>query len=105
MYPKKLSMKPAPKKVPITTALKKEIIQKYKEGKWIIDTAHEYSKASSTIAMIIKKKKDIKGFAEAKGVTLIASKKQLPEILNEAENLLVEWINEKQLGGDSITSL
>ena len=77
------------------------IIQKYKEGKLIIDIARKYSKASSTIATIIKKN-DIKGFAVSKGVTLIASKKQQPDILNEVENLLLVWMNKKQLVGDTI---
>ena len=72
--------------------MKKEIIQKYEEGKQIIDIAREYSKASSTIATIIKKE-DIKGFVVSKGVTLIASKKQRPEILNEDKNLLLVWVN------------
>ena len=72
MSPKKLRTKPALKKEPITIAMKKEIIQKYEEGKRIIDIAREYSKASSTIAMIIKKKEDIKGFVVAKDVNLSA---------------------------------
>ena len=69
--------------------MKKEIIQKYEEGKRVIDIAREYSKASSTIATSIKKKEDIKGFVVAKGVTLITSKNQCSEILNGVENLLL----------------
>ena len=53
--------------------MKKEIIQKYKEGKQIIDIAREYGKASSTITTILKKEEDIKGFAVSKGLTPIAS--------------------------------
>ena len=34
---------------------------------------------------------------------MITSKKKRPEILNEVEKLLLEWIKEKQLSGDSIS--
>ena len=47
-------MKSSPKRAPITFEMKKEIIQKYEEGKQIIDIARKYRKASSTIATIIK---------------------------------------------------
>ena len=33
---------------------------------------------------------------------MIAAKKKCPEILNEVKKLLLDWINEKQLSGDSI---
>ena len=89
MSPKKLPTKSARKKAPITIMMKKEIIRKDEEGKQIVDIACKYSEAFSTIATIIKKKKDIKGFSVAEGVTLIASKKQCPEIMNEVENLLL----------------
>ena len=38
----------------------------------------------------------------SEGVTLIASKKKRPEILNEVENMLFVWVNENQLMGDNI---
>ena len=88
---RRLPVKPAPKKVPMTFEMKE--ILKYEEGKWIIDIAQELGKASSTIPMILKKKKDIKGFAASKGVTLIASKKKRSESLNKVKNLLLVWIN------------
>ena len=103
MSPRRLPTKPAlPKKAPITIKRKKEIIQKYEEGKQLIDIDRNLDKASSTIATILKKKEDIKGFTVSKGVTLIASKKKWPEILNEIEKLLFVWVNKKQLMGDSI---
>ena len=51
---------------------------------------------------MILKKDYIKGFVVSKGVTLITSKKELSEILNEVEKMLLVWINEKQTLGDSI---
>ena len=62
-------------------------------------------KASSTITTILKKKENIKGLMWPKGVTLFASKKKWPEILNEVEKLLLVWVNEKQLPGDSISDI
>ena len=73
-----------------------------KERARIIDIAHELGKASSTIATIVKKKEMIKGFDVSKGVTLIASKKKCPEILNEVEKLLLVWIN-KKFSGDNVS--
>ena len=52
--------------------------------------------------MILKKKEDIKAFQVPKGVTLIASKKKWPEILNEVVKLLLFWVNKKQFVADSI---
>ena len=83
--------------------MKKEIIHKYEDGAQIVDIARELGKASSTIATIVKKKEMIKGLDVSKGVTLIASKKQHPGILNEAEKLLLQWIKEKKLSGASIS--
>ena len=48
------------------------------------------------------KKDNIKGFDASKGVTLIASKKKYPEMPNEVEKLLLDWINKKQLSCESI---
>ena len=70
MSPTKLPMKPAPKKAGA-------------------HNHHDEGNHSSTIATIINKEEVIKGFTVAKGVTLIASKKQCPEILNEVKNLLL----------------
>ena len=93
----------APKKVSLSVEMK-EIIHKYEEGARIIDIACELGKASSTITTIVKKEEIIKGVDVSKGVTLIASKKKHPEILNEVKKLLLEWIKEKQLSGDSISN-
>ena len=84
--------------------MKKEIIRKYEEWARIIDIAHELGKVSSTMATIVKKKK-IKGFDVSKAVTLIASKKKCPEILNEVEKLLLDWINKKQFLGDCVCDI
>ena len=103
MPPKKTAPKPSSKKVSITIAEKKDIIRQYEEGKRITEIARELGKAFSTIATIIKKKEDIKAADASKGIKFLTSKKKRPEILNEVEKLLLIWINEKQLAGDSIS--
>ena len=65
------------------------------------DLAAEYGMAKSTISTIIKEV--IKGVDIAKGVTVVS--KQRPPILEEVEKLLLVYINEVQLRGDSISEL
>ena len=103
MPPKKTPPKPSSKKVSITIAEKKEIIKRYEEGTRIIDIARELGKAFSTIATIIKKKEAIKAADASKDIKFLTSKKKRPEIMNEVEKLLLLWINQKQLAGDSIS--
>ncbi|XP_067135000.1 tigger transposable element-derived protein 1-like [Centruroides vittatus] len=57
--------------------------------------------AKSTISTILKNKETIKRANVAKGVTTLT--KQRPQILEEVEKLLLIFINEKQLRGDSIS--
>ena len=66
------------------------------------DIANEYSMAKSTISTIIKNKELLKSVDVAKGVTKL--QKQRPQILEKVENLLLIWINEKQLAGDSVSA-
>ena len=61
---------------------------------------HKLGKAFSTIATILKEE-EIKWI----DVAFIASKMKWPEILNEVEKLLLLWINEKQLTGDSVSKM
>lgn len=46
-------------------------------------------------------KEEIRGTDAAKGVTRIS--KQRPRVLEDVEKLLLVWINEKQLAGDTVT--
>ncbi|XP_023224010.1 major centromere autoantigen B-like [Centruroides sculpturatus] len=81
-----------------SVALKKEIIAKYENGIRVSDIAKEYNVAKSTISTIIKNKKAAE---VAKGVNVIS--KQRSKVLDEVEKLLLIWINEKQLDGDSVS--
>ena len=86
----------------ITVEVKKEIIMKHENGVRVCDIANEYSMAKSTISTIIKNKELLKSVDVAKGVTKL--QKQRPQILEKVENLLLIWINEKQLAGDSVSA-
>ncbi|XP_044137796.1 tigger transposable element-derived protein 1-like [Bufo gargarizans] len=85
----------------ITIELKKEIIEKYDRGIRVTDLASEYKMAKSTISTILKNKAAIKGADVAKGVTMLT--KQRTQVLEEVEKLLLVWLNEKQLAGDSVS--
>ena len=78
----------------------KEIIGKHERGLGVADLAKLYGRSSSTICTILKKE-EIKKLDVAKGVTMIT--KQCPNLLEDVEKLLLVWINEKQLKGDSVS--
>ncbi|XP_069938076.1 tigger transposable element-derived protein 1-like isoform X1 [Cherax quadricarinatus] len=63
-----------------------------------------YNKSRTTISSITGKKKEIKEAFVAKGVNMLT--KMRTPVLEDVEKLLLVWINEKQLAGDSLmTSL
>ena len=85
----------------ITVEVKKEIIEKYERGMRVADIARFYNKSTSTICTVLKKKEEIRGLDAAKGVMRVS--KQWPRVLEDVEKLLLVWINEKQLAGDTVT--
>ena len=91
------------KKGSITIEDKKEIIEKYKKGVRVSQLACEYGRSTSTICTILKKREEIKKLDVAKGVKTMYSTKQRPKLLEDVEKLLMLWINDKQLAGDSIS--
>ncbi|XP_045141367.1 tigger transposable element-derived protein 1-like isoform X2 [Echinops telfairi] len=88
------------KTVRTTIELKKEIIEKYERGIRVTDLASRFNLPRSTISTFLKHKEAIKSASVAKGVTSLT--KQRPPLIDEVEKLLLVWINEKQLAGDSI---
>lgn len=81
--------------------MNKEIIEKNESGACVTDIARELIKAVSTIGTIVKTKEKIKVLKMANGVTLIVFKKR-PQIINQVKNLLLVWIEEKQLAGGNV---
>ncbi|XP_060679998.1 tigger transposable element-derived protein 1-like [Hemiscyllium ocellatum] len=84
----------------ITVEMKKEIIAKHKNGARVSDLAMQYDMAKLTICTILKNKEALKAADVAKGVTILT--KQRPKLLDEVEKLLLVWINQKELAGDSV---
>ena len=65
------------------------------------DLAAQYNMAKCTISTFVKNKEATKAADVAKGVTIVHNK-QRPQITDEVEKLLLLWIKEKELNGDSI---
>ncbi|KAF2356459.1 DNA binding HTH domain Psq-type [Trinorchestia longiramus] len=81
--------------------LKKEIIAKFESGVRVTDLATQYGMAKSTISTFLKKKEELREENVAKGMTSLTKKRS--QILEEVDKLLLIFINEKQLRGDSIS--
>ncbi|XP_066941305.1 putative CENPB DNA-binding domain-containing protein 1 [Macrobrachium rosenbergii] len=89
------------KTVRTTIELKKGVIEKYERGIRVTDLALEYRLPRSTISTFLKNKEAIKSASVTKGVTSLM--KQRPPVIEEIEKLLLVWVNEKQLAGDSVS--
>ncbi|KAJ7329541.1 hypothetical protein JRQ81_015715 [Phrynocephalus forsythii] len=85
----------------ILLEVRKEIIQKLKEGMQVIYIPREYGRNPSTIGTTLKNKDRITGQDVAEGVTRIS--KNQPLVLNKVEKLLLLWIHEKECDGDTVS--
>uniref|UniRef100_A0A1I8PHF3 HTH CENPB-type domain-containing protein n=1 Tax=Stomoxys calcitrans TaxID=35570 RepID=A0A1I8PHF3_STOCA len=85
----------------ITIAMKHKIIEKHKQGVGVGHLARTFNLTKSTISTILKNKYKLKDANASKGVSRISS--QRSRILDDVEKLLLIWINEKQMQGDSIS--
>ncbi|XP_048366890.1 tigger transposable element-derived protein 1-like isoform X1 [Sphaerodactylus townsendi] len=90
MGPKKVSRvrSPSKKKTRIPIELKKEIIQKYESGTKVAEISRMYDMPQSTISTIKKNKEAIKPRSQT---------------TEDVEQSLLNWINQEQLDGDSIS--
>lgn len=88
------------KRLKITIELKHEIIKKREEGASVADLARIYNRPSSTICTILKNKDKIKDIDAPVGISRISTKRS--HILDNVEKLLLLWINEKQMHGETI---
>lgn len=91
------------KKEPLSLEIKKEIIAKYERGVRVSDIAKQYGRSMSTISTVMKQKEAIKAVQASKGTTII-SKRRSPTI-EEMERLLLIWIKDKEIAGDTITEV
>jgi hypothetical protein len=100
---KEVSDKPKGSRKLLTIEQKKERISAYERGVRIVDLAAKHGVASSSIATILKKKEEIKAASVAAGVKTLASQSQRSSVNEEMEKLLMIWINERQMAGDTMT--
>ncbi|XP_008104049.2 tigger transposable element-derived protein 1 [Anolis carolinensis] len=98
MGPKKVSAK---KKRMMCLDIKHEIINKHEQGVRVVDLARQYDRSTSTICSILKQKESIKAITPAKGIKIIS--KLRTSAHEEMETLLLLWLTEKQLAGDTVT--
>ncbi|XP_066531040.1 tigger transposable element-derived protein 1-like [Hoplias malabaricus] len=87
-------------KKPITINMKIEIIKKHGEGMRVVDLAKEYGRNKSTICTIIKQKETLLATKPAKGLKIISKRRS--NLNDDMEELLLLWLQEKQLAGDSV---
>ena len=81
--------------------VKKEIIAKHENGVRVSDLATQFGMAKSTICTILKNREKIKKADVASGVTVIT--KQRSQTIEEGEKLLLIWINDNMLAGNSVS--
>ena len=91
------------KKESLTLELKKEIIAKHERGVRVSEIAKQYGRSMSTISTVLKQKDAIKAVKSSKGTTIL-SKRRSPTI-EEMERLLLIWIKDKEIAGDTITEV
>ena len=84
-----------------TIEFKKELIAKYESGVRVSVLAKEFGMAKSTISTILKNKDQLKASDVAKGSSVLS--KRRPQVLEEVEKLLLIFVNEKQLSGDTLS--
>ncbi|XP_068250765.1 tigger transposable element-derived protein 1-like [Palaemon carinicauda] len=80
---------------------KLEIIKKYEAGMWLRVIAKEYGQKLLMIGTILKQKEAIKAATPSKGITIFSSKKS--NVNDEMERLLLFWIKDEEIAGDTIT--
>ncbi|XP_068234284.1 tigger transposable element-derived protein 1-like [Palaemon carinicauda] len=85
----------------MTIEVKREIIEKHESGVQVSELVHHYQRSTSTICNILKQKDAIKSTKPSKGLTILS--KLQSDVNDEMERLLLMWIKEKQLVGDSVT--
>ena len=89
------------KKARNTIEFTKELIIKYERGVRVTELTRMYWKSALTISSILAKKKEIKEADVVKEVNVLT--KQRSQTIEDVENILLVWINEQQLAGDSVS--
>ena len=103
MEPKKRSVKDSgeKKKRMMSIEMKQEIKEKHECGVRVHELALQYDRSTSTICTILKQKDVFKSATTAKEATILS--KLGTNIHEEMEKLLLVWMNEKELAGDTVS--
>ncbi len=67
----------------------------------VVDLARQYEHSTSTICTILKQKESIKAITPAKGVKIMSKLRN--SVHEKMEKLLLVWLTEKQLAGDTVS--
>ncbi|XP_068206322.1 putative CENPB DNA-binding domain-containing protein 1 [Palaemon carinicauda] len=89
------------KRMMLSMEMKKEIIKKYKAGMRLSVLVKEYDRNPFTIGTILKQKEAIKATTPSNDVSIFSSKRS--HVYDEMERLLLVWIKDKEMAGDTIT--
>ncbi|GFT42073.1 tigger transposable element-derived protein 1 [Nephila pilipes] len=98
---KKVCEKLSAKKKMMSIELKHGIIEKHDQGVRVVDLSRQYGRSTSMICTVLKQKELIKNVTPPKGLTIIS--KLRTSLHKNMEKLLMVWVTEKQLQGDSLT--
>lgn len=103
MGPKTISAKDSgeKKKKMISIEVKQEIIDKHEHGVRVLELARQYGRSTSTICNILKQKDAIRSATPAKGTTVLSPLRT--NIHEEMEKLLLVWVKEKEMAGDTMS--
>ncbi|KAM9323640.1 tigger transposable element-derived protein 1-like isoform 1-T3 [Pholidichthys leucotaenia] len=67
----------------------------------LVDLAKEYGRNTSTISTVLKQKEALKAVTPSKGLSVISKRRSA--VNDEMERLLLVWIKEKEIAGDTVT--
>ncbi|UYV79752.1 hypothetical protein LAZ67_18000559 [Cordylochernes scorpioides] len=98
---KKVCKKSSAKKNMMSIELKREIIEKHEQGVRVVDMSRQYGRSTSMICSVLKRKESINSVTPAKGLMIIS--KLRTSLHENMEKLLMVWVTEKQLQGDTLT--
>ena len=81
--------------------MKHGIIEKHEQGVCSSGLARQYEQSTSIICIILKQNESINTIKQAKGIMIIL--KHRTSVHEEMERLLLAWLKDKELAGDTVT--
>ncbi|XP_068212569.1 putative CENPB DNA-binding domain-containing protein 1 [Palaemon carinicauda] len=100
MGPRKVADIKGKKRMMLSMEMKMEKIKKYEAGMSLSVLTKEYGRNRSAIGTILKQKEAIKGATPSKGMNVFSNKRS--HVYDEMKRLLLVWIKDKEMAGDTI---